>query len=65
MNKQKTFNKDFDLFKKKAYTYRPKLEIKTVEELKRELLSHPDVASVEVTTWLDVKGITAMVVGKK
>ena len=64
MTKQKTVNKDFEMFKKKAYTYRPKIGFKSIEELKRELLLHPDVAGVEVKTWADVRGITNMSVNK-
>lgn len=64
MSKQNNFNKDFEMFKKKAYTYRPKIGFKSIEELKRELLLHPDVAGVEVKTWSEVRGITNMVVKK-
>lgn len=48
-------------YPKRSYTWRPKPRFRTVEQLKEELLKHPDVVDVEVTTWEMVKGMTQSV----
>lgn len=64
MSKQnKQLKKVIDPVYGMGYRFRTKTRQQALSEIIKQLESHPDVASFEVTTWEEVKGMTGIVKG--